>query len=209
MFIEKHQKKSGSFPYNNYINIICDKISKPCWIIVLDDDDMFTTKFAVEIIMKHISIKYLTQELKCENIPLFMWITQFSKSIYLPIYSKENIIRPDNVPSCSFMFHSSFTTKAKWPPSKGGDYVFSKQIKDINKNTIVWLPFILTRLQNIPGLGKCVDLHKSELQMQNETIITQFRNNNNKKVLFHSEYGPVQNFYKKKESFVYEYLHQS
>jgi len=157
MYIEKESDPyKYSFPYNNYINTVLKIIPKPSWVIILDDDDMFTSPHAIEIIMRNISVKYMSTN----TPPLFVWSTKIEENT-LPNFNLEPVIQKGNIPSCSFMFHSHYGELFSWKPVKGGDYFFTKEIFDKikdNAESIIRIPAVLTATQYSSGFGMTTEL---------------------------------------------------
>ena len=165
-YMDKNAFEGCSYPYNLYINELCkravDKFQE-CWFVVLDDDDRFATSHALAVIMRQVSLS----DTICSDIPLYMWKTRMSETDTLPIYSKNNMVRPNNVPSCSFLFHSSYTESIKWKGEKGGDSAFAMNVCTANKNRVVWIPFVGCSLQFMPGGGTSKTLLMNILHAQN------------------------------------------
>lgn len=152
IYIPKSQTTNykESFSPNNYINIIAKQIPKPSWVIVLDDDDIFCTPRAIEIIMNSVSL----EDMQTDTPSLYIWQTKMSESHDLPDFSGNDIIRSGNIASCCFMFHSHYLDSVPWKPQRKGDLVFLQDLIKAFSPSIIRIPAILTQLQDDPGFGQ-------------------------------------------------------
>jgi hypothetical protein len=146
----KLRKSSSEFPANEYINTALSithwKEQRIHWNIVLDDDDMFKTSYAIKEI-----VSCITDRPECKFI---MWNTEINREKILP-HRKPWVC--SNVPSCSFAFKGS--PPHKWTNQKGGDFEFvDTLVSHLLKHEIYHIQKTLTALQNKPGWGHCLDL---------------------------------------------------
>ena len=101
------------------MNELLEKVNDG-WIMFLDDDDMFYSKQALEIIAKN---------LYTENDILF-WKVKLGNNI---IYPKNiNNITQFNISGEGFIFNHKFKNNAKWDNKRSGDFRF---ITDLLENT--------------------------------------------------------------------------
>lgn len=121
-YIGNNSKKK--YKYNLYCNELLKKVEKG-YIIFLDDDDMFTSEYALEKI---------NEKLLNENDIVF-WKFKCSDKIIYP----ENInnIKVGYVANSSYCFHYKFKDSSKWEALQIGDFKFlDKMLKKNNFNRI-------------------------------------------------------------------------
>ena len=120
IFEVKTQDRTSQAFYNLYCNELLEKVNDG-WIMFLDDDDMFYSKQALEIIAKN---------LYTENDILF-WKVKLGNNI---IYPKNiNNITQFNISGEGFIFNHKFKNNAEWDNKRSGDFRF---ITDLLENTI-------------------------------------------------------------------------
>jgi len=132
-------KTNKDFHWNNYCNKILKHI-KDGYIIFLDDDDIFTTIYSLEIIKNNI---------KGDKDFLF-WKYYREDRI---IYSKdiEKVPEYNHITSCGFTININKVKQCKWCDKRGGDYFFLKNIFEKNNNlNKKFLNYIITQ-KNVEG----------------------------------------------------------
>jgi len=128
--VEKKKNTQGQesfFPFNLYLNELIDQIAEDdCWIMFLDDDDVFT---------RNDSVAQMVQELETIDYDvnqLLMWQVQFpTRLVPKNIPKTTRAPSPGNVSCIGFMFHISQYHEhddVRFQPRKGGDQVFVRSI---------------------------------------------------------------------------------
>lgn len=103
---------------NQYIDCLYDVIlsDNPGWVMVLDDDDCFTTNRA---------LNYLQQFL-IDPKSIVIWQLYRSDKMIYPI-DKENPMVGE-IGSCCYLYHSSMIQKGFWKPGGIGDFSFFQHL---------------------------------------------------------------------------------
>lgn len=98
-------------PYNEYINTLLDHVGFG-YILVLDDDDVFTSETSLATIASH-----------AEEDKLILWRTEMPYGV-VPHPQMENapVLIPQQVTSCGYTWHSKHKWAIHWNPVKEADY---------------------------------------------------------------------------------------
>lgn len=133
--IIKVKKIEKEYWFNLYCNILLD-IVKDGWMIFLDDDDMFITDNALDIISSNISSEF----------DLIIWNYLRPDKIISP---NNNFVMGEIDTTC-FCFHSKHKNKSKWIDRRGGDFYFYKKLdENVNfKKQFINLSLVKTILEN-------------------------------------------------------------
>ena len=117
--------------YNLYPNDLLKKVNDG-YIIFLDDDDKFYSKYSLETISQ-----YLTNE----NNIIFWKFKLSDKSIY-----PKNIknIKAGEIANSSYCFHSKFKNLSKWDSTQTGDFNFLNKMLKKKEFTRFFLDYDLT-----------------------------------------------------------------
>lgn len=119
IFEVKTQDRTSQAFYNLYCNELLEKVNDG-WIMFLDDDDMFYSKQALEIIAKNL---YTVND-------ILFWKVKLGNNI---IYPKNiNNITQFNISGEGFIFNHKFKNNAEWDNKRSGDFRF---ITDLLENT--------------------------------------------------------------------------
>jgi len=124
------QSIDSFFPFNLYLNELIEKIPEKdhsnCWIMFLDDDDIFTRKDSVEQMVKELDT------IDSDPNRILMWQVQFPSRLVPKNVPKTNRApSPGNVSCIGFAFHISQYLEHKdvsFQPKKGGDQYFIRSI---------------------------------------------------------------------------------
>lgn len=121
-YINKNNYIHKDYCYNDYLNILHNKVNNG-YIIYLDDDDKF---------VHNNCLKLLNENLINENTILIYKFLRADKCIYPKnIYN----IQLGEISTENFCFHSKFKNNKKWLQKKCSDYFFFKDlIKTYNFN---------------------------------------------------------------------------
>lgn len=127
-YIKNNSKEK--YRYNLYCNELLKKVNKG-YIMFLDDDDMFTSKYALEKI---------NEKLKNDNHIVF-WKFKCNDKIIFPNNMK---IKVGYVANSSYCFHHKFKDSSKWEALQIGDFNFLDNL--LKKNTFdrIFIEEILT-----------------------------------------------------------------
>jgi hypothetical protein len=144
------KKNNVPFFYNDYINEIINKIDiQDTWILILDDDDKFTSNDSLKCINNYID--------NCDNY-IYVWKYFRPDKIIYPI--NINNINLGEICSCNFIFHKNmYNINNKFQMCKFTDYKFLKCIDKCIANKI-FINKILTRsifLDKIHSCGKTIN----------------------------------------------------
>lgn len=132
------------FPYNLYIKDVQEKINDG-YILILDDDDMFTNKYAVEIMMNNV-----------KEDKVLIWKVDFKKLGIKPNESFNKTVQLFDIDTIGFCYHISQIKHTDWSEWKRADYRTAKKLEE--NIGIIWLDEILTGIQDKPGMGIKQDL---------------------------------------------------
>lgn len=140
------------FPYNQYLNVLTQKVGNG-YIMYLDDDDHFITHTAVEDMVREI-----------EKSDVIFWRVNFKK-LSIPSNDgweklKSKIPTVCDISGIGFMFHSRFKNYIDWGYWKRGDYRVAKKLCSMCK--IKLLDKELTGVQTRP--------HRGSVPAKSETI---------------------------------------
>ena len=111
-------KKNNTYGFNLYCNKLLDMV-KDGWIIFLDDDDMFLTDHALEIISNSITH---------EN-DLIIWNFLRADKIIKPGV----VLKKGELDTTCFCFHSKYKKISNWVPIRCSDYYFFKKLDEKTK----------------------------------------------------------------------------
>jgi hypothetical protein len=149
--VDRVEKRDGGhFPYNLYINVAHGYISRcePGWVMYLDDDDFILPELE----------RGLREKFVDRADTLYMWRTEFPDGRILPrdkYWGK--CINRNNVPSSSFMFHSSILRghTYSWTDRRGGDFrMLEKLFSNVERK--VWVDVVGTKVYS-EGWGERKD----------------------------------------------------
>jgi len=134
---------NGHFPYNLYLNhmlSLIEKSKQPGWIMILDDDDLFTSHQSLSQIVKTIRDK------RVDPLKHFlMWQVEFPNERLVPRRTGGRTLpRLGEISMIGFMFHSQLINKLKFEDRKGGDYLMAKHLWSFLKP--IWIPKVLTKI---------------------------------------------------------------
>lgn len=153
-----------SYPMNEYFNQLHQRIVDPGWIIYLDDDNLFTKRSSLSMIMSW----------PRKRDDLIVWRSQLGR--VTPSKNFRIKFEMGDVDSSTFMFHSTHLSKTAWDKRRCGDYWTLKSLE--NHLYVRWLDVILTAshpfrtaLSGIGGLGK-----RTDIPMKTTIVITSFSN---------------------------------
>lgn len=127
-------KTDKPFHWNEYCNRLLKKVDNG-FVIFLDDDDIFTTKYVLEIINRN--------------------ITSLNNFVYWKYYRQDRIIYSkninkipeyNNITSCGYTFNIKYIKKSLWQIKRGGDFDFVNDLFNYNKIFIkIFIDHILTK----------------------------------------------------------------
>ena len=120
------QIKKQPFHYNLYCNTLIEKISDG-WFMFLDDDDKFTSDIALHCI---------NSSIYCDEDIIFWKFKRPDKEIY-PVCISD--IKPCQIASSTYCFHSKYKSLGKWEVHQLGDYDY---INNVLKNNLFNRKFI-------------------------------------------------------------------
>jgi hypothetical protein len=128
------------FPVNLYLNRLMGEVTEG-WVMILDDDDMFATPDALEIIARN--------------------LTELSRVVYWKVDICGRVIpceknfgcRPvvKDISMIGFCFHSNFIPLLQFDPYKQSDYRVMDRAYSILKP--IWIDKVLTKTQRNEGDG--------------------------------------------------------
>lgn len=157
---------NGHFPYNLYLNEMMDRIPSqlPGWIIILDDDDIFSHENAVSELVRTIQ----REVRNAYDKKFLMWQVEFPNDRLVPKRKSKMPPRVGDVSMIGFSFHSSLRRQFLFSDRKGGDYLMIKSLwKELN---VVWVDDVLTRINYDRtrrfGSGMRNDLKLSTVQIK-------------------------------------------
>lgn len=140
-------------PYNLYLNKAHKFINKG-WVMYLDDDDQFTYKNSLEILIQE--VKQFDTDTK------HLWRVKFPNYLIpdnerFERYSKNKPLEICQISMIGMCFNSKHLDKINFHEWGCGDYfAFSNLDKQLPKRNMINLP--LTGLQTTPGWGNSNDL---------------------------------------------------
>lgn len=189
--VEKIHSNECPFPSNEYINIALQQsmfksLGTVQWNLVLDDDDMFHSPFALYCISERL------QNMQNDTSKLIVWQTLKNDSDIIP---KDVQSLKKNLPSCSFLFHQNYAKKYKWEPRRKGDLQFAMRVIENDLKNVIWIPKTLTSLQKGPGWGECVDIDMYPLRRHSTSIVNAFLSKpKSKNIIGKTQYGSIVSF---------------
>ena len=128
------------YKYNLYCNFLLSKVNNG-WIIFVDDDNMFTSKYCLSKISNIFD----------ETNDLIFWKVKINDKIVYPINYD---VKYGSIDSGGFCFHSKYKKYSNWKPEKGSDYIFiNSLIKNVNFNKKM-INDVLLKSQSVPNNGK-------------------------------------------------------
>jgi len=132
-------------PWNLHLNELANYV-KYGWVMYLDDDDMFSHKKSLEIIINHIE----------NEDELLIWKVNIKINENGWIVPNDNDfgkrINAGNVSGIGIMFHTKHLP-VDWGSWSYGDYRVVKQLLN-KKLKIKWINYVLTETQGKPNNGK-------------------------------------------------------
>lgn len=137
-------------PHNLYCNELLKKVEEG-WVMFLDDDDML----AHNNVLKELSSKIR----RANQDTLFIWQMQYPDGTVLPSNDlfKKKEIRINNIGSPCFIFHSKYSSMAKWDSGKCADFRFLEQLFNVIPNK-VWIRKAYVKLNNFGDHGNKNDI---------------------------------------------------
>ena len=123
------------YKYNLYCNKLLEKVNDG-WIMFLDDDDMFSTNYSLQIISEQ--------------------MTHYNNFIYWSVKLGHNkIVHPNinnitfgSISGIGFIFHSKYKDIAQWQCKRGGDFSFVIDLFNANKFNCIEINKVLTQTQH-------------------------------------------------------------
>jgi len=138
--IDLRPAKSSGLDPNQYIDYFYKHINinelPQGYVIVLDDDDMFTSTHTLEYALN--SIKNYTEG---NEVPIWM-LYRPDKFIY-PQNKKS--IKLGDIATCMYMYHTSKIAYGKWQKGAVGDYDWFKYLMSTGID-IIWIDYPLSRV---------------------------------------------------------------
>ena len=131
------------FKQNLYLKEALNRIDKG-YIIYLDDDDMFTSKYSLETIMQNV-----------EENKLLVWKVNLNNTV-IPNGSFGKEIKLYDITGIGFAHHVKHRELTDWSEWKRADYRTAKKLSD--NLPVKWLDAILTKIQGSPGMGRKIDI---------------------------------------------------
>lgn len=107
--------KQQPFHYNLYCNTLIEKIENG-WFLFLDDDDKFTSNIALHCI---------NSSIESNNDIIFWKFKRPDKDIYPRCISD---IKPAQIASSTYCFHSNYKSLGKWKAHQLGDYDYINDV---------------------------------------------------------------------------------
>lgn len=157
--LEKRTERSH-MPYNLYMNELMKYIDEG-WIINMDDDDIFVNIESISILVSYIK----------NDDQLLIWKTKNNGKILPSDKSfKKKPIRGD-ITSNSYMFHSKYKNYAIWDNKAGSDFRVLEKLMKLNLK-IVWINSILTKVNNIDGMGRGNQIDKHIEKINRDKLIS-------------------------------------
>ncbi len=161
------RSNQNHFPYNLYCNFMHQQVQElinnddantVSLIMYLDDDDVFTTDDALNIIINHLNGSQYRSEKR-----LLCWRTKFPNEIVPSnrFFGKNIGLR---TPSISFAFTNDLLPMAIWDQYKGGDSRLARLLGQ-KCQSIIWIDHVLTKVNyddKIGGNGQSQDKHMNE-----------------------------------------------
>ena len=129
---------------NEYIDKFYEEIIKNKnngWVIVLDDDDLFTSDYVLSTLCQcQCQSKYMNDENK-----IIVW--KYNRNDRF-IYPKDcNKPQLGEIASCAYMYNVNKLKIGYWKGDGNGDYNFFKYLlSTTKKENIIWLPYTLTKV---------------------------------------------------------------
>jgi hypothetical protein len=163
------------FPYNQYLNVLTQKVWNG-YIMYLDDDDRLITETAVEDMVREI-----------EKSDVLFWRVDLKRRI-IPSDNgweklKSKIPTVCDISGIGFMFHSKFKNYIDWGYWKRGDYRVAKKLCSLGK--IKLFDKQLTGVQTRPHRGAVPD--KSEPIYKEVMILPKYSLFSSAKILQHKK----------------------
>lgn len=134
------------FPYNSYLDLAQKKVNG--YILCLDDDDAFTDRDSVSVLMN-----------EADKNRLMIFKVDFNDRIIPSSKSFGNRPLLFDITGIGICYHSDHISLTDWSPWKRADYRTAKLLYD-NLGAI-WINRILTKIQDVPGNGTKKDLNIS------------------------------------------------
>ena len=132
------------FPYNGYLNKMLQQCTEQGWVMILDDDDFFSSKFALQRV---------TQQLKSDTQMAFLRVSICGNIIPSDKnWGKHPVLR--DMSMIGFMFHTKYIPLLHVAPYKQADYRLAAQLYDLCEP--VFINEILTTTDN-EGQGRQMD----------------------------------------------------
>lgn len=128
-------------PWNKYLETLAEEVELG-WVCYMDDDDMYTSKTAIEEIMSYIT---------SEN-DLLVWKVSITPDFIVPSHSFGKQVTAGDISGIGMMFHSKHLP-VQWGNISYGDYRVAKQLADKGLN-IIWIDKVLSTTQKGAHNGK-------------------------------------------------------
>ena len=148
MVPELQRDTQNTFPWNIYLNVLMQKVSRG-WIIFIDDDDFLFDENSLQVI---------AGSLPDEN-SLLVYRMQYPDGRILPgpeYFGKLPFVRKNISMQC-FCFHSKFCNKVFFDAKRAGDLRFLNDLL-LHIDNIKWLDKIVVGLSNFGLNGLKQDL---------------------------------------------------
>ena len=137
--LEKPDIGTYPAPWNLHLNEL-NKHAIDGWVMYLDDDDKFTTKDALKIIVSNID----------NEDQILLWRVNISGWIVPTDEAFGKVISPGNISGIGFMFHTKHLP-VDWGSWSYGDYRVLRELSKKLKHK--WINLVLTQTQGKPNHG--------------------------------------------------------
>ena len=141
------KNKTQTFPWNLYLNILMDQVTKG-WIMFMDDDDIYADNSAFDLIATFLG----------NESSMLVWRLLFPDGRYVPgidFMGKTPFTRKQIAMPC-FAFHSKWKRRVRFDGQRAADFRMANQLQQFLK--VNWLDHALVMLDNFGNVGRPVDL---------------------------------------------------
>lgn len=180
-YIDGNEDFGKIFPYNDYLNDLQARV-KSGLILILDDDDLYTDKRAVEKIVNQYK----------QGKELIFWRVKISEGVIIPEVSKLGK-EPElyKISMIGFAYDSKY--KEKFLPYKRADFRVAKKLFERIRN-IGTINEVLAATQDGSHFGQKVDkntINKKNEEMKRNKVQVRIINDRNKHGVFDVKIGSI------------------
>lgn len=148
--VERGGPERGTFPFNLYFNELYREV-QPGWVVFLDDDDVFTSPWALSDLAAQIERDGSDPDV------MYLWKVWFPEwNTVIPRRSFGREPTECDINTSGACFHSKHLTHATWDGNKVGDYRVLRRLWE-RVPRAVWLDRVFVAQQDVPHFGDLAD----------------------------------------------------